>query len=162
MKKMLLISIFIGGILFAVSNPNDVESSLNSMSAAPDSQFQKVNGISLGDDMKTVVTVQGEPAQKVKDTFFTELETYEYPGMNVGFAYGVVQYVEVLVNANRTIQIDHLSMDATEAGLKAALGIPDYITEDGYVYHHQGKLVKLYLDFNTEKVKSIHYYHRTS
>lgn len=162
MKKMLFISIFIGGILFMVSNPHGVESSLSIMSAAPDSQFLKVNGISLGDDMITVVAVQGEPDQKVKDAFFTELETYEYPGMNVGFAFGKVQYVEVIANANRTIQIDHLSIEATEEGLKATLGIPDYIAEDGYVYHYQGNLVKLYLDFNTEMVKSIHYYHRAS
>jgi hypothetical protein len=120
-----------------------------------------VNGISLNDDVKAVINKLGQPLSKGKDPFFTEMEVYAFPKMNIGFSDGTVNYVEVLV-AVGTVNIDGVSIPIEQEALKNALGEPDFIAEDGIVFQRNAALIKLFKDVETHEVTSLHYYHHSN
>jgi hypothetical protein len=123
--------------------------------------LEKVNGISLNDDVKAVIDKLGQPLSKGTDPFFAELVVYAYPEMNIGFSDGIVNYVEVLVAAG-TVNIDGIPIPIEQEGLKNALGEPDFVAEDGIVFQRNAALVKLFTDIETHEVTSLHYYHHSN
>jgi hypothetical protein len=123
--------------------------------------FQTVNGISLDDTPTTVIEKLGKPLSKNKDPFFGEMEVYVYPGMNIGFSYEVIDYVEVLVTAG-TANIDGITLPIELEGMKKALGDPSFIAEDGVAFQRKEAFVKIFTDMETKKVTSIHYYHHSN
>jgi hypothetical protein len=124
-------------------------------------RLETVNDISLHDDVKAVITILGKPLSKQKDPFFSELEIYAYPKMNIGFSNGIVNYVEVLVTAG-TAKIDGVEVPIEVDGMKKALGEPNFVAEDGIVFQRNQALVKLFTSMETGEVTSIQFYHQSS
>lgn len=123
--------------------------------------FQTVNGISLYDDPSSVIDKLGEPAFITEDPHIPGIEIYQYPNMNVVFSDGIVNFVEIM-DGTKTLQLDGIEIPATIEALEAALGHPDYITEDGIVFERNEALLKLFIDADTKKLTSIHYFHSLS
>jgi hypothetical protein len=123
--------------------------------------FNNVNGISLNDNVKTVIDKLGQPLSKEKDAFTPEIVVYAYPKMNIGFSDGIVSYVEVLAAAG-TVKIDGISIPIKPEGLKNAMGEPDFVAEDGIVFQRNVALVKLFTDMETHEVTSLQYYHHSN
>ncbi|MFC5404718.1 hypothetical protein [Cohnella soli] len=122
-------------------------------------KLQTVNGISLYDDPSSVIAKIGEPDFVTEDEYFKGVIIFHYPGMNVIFSDNILDYVEVLEGAT-TLLIDDIPVPATVENLKAALGEPDYITEDGIVFERDQALLKIFIDADSNKLKSITYFHR--
>lgn len=123
--------------------------------------LENVNGITLTDDMKTVIKKKGQPLSKVKDPFLSEMEVYAYPQMNIAFSDGIVSYVEILVAAG-TANIDGIPIEISEKGLKNILGEPDFVASDGLVFQRNQSYIKLFTDMDTHEVTAIHYYHHAN
>jgi hypothetical protein len=123
--------------------------------------LENVNQITLSDDVMMVIKKLGQPLSKVKDPFLNEMEVYAYPKMNIAFSDGIVSYVEVLAAAGK-VEIDGVSVQISEAGLKKALGKPDFVAADGIVFKRNQSYVKLFTDMDTHQVTAIHYYHHSN
>jgi hypothetical protein len=81
--------------------------------------------------------------------------------MNIGFSNGIVDYVEVLVNAG-TAKIDGVQVPIEVDGMKKALGEPDFVAEDGFVFQRKQAIVKLFTSMETGEVTSIQFYDRST
>jgi hypothetical protein len=123
--------------------------------------LQLVEGISLYDDQQAVIENLGVPENIKRDPFTKELEIYQYPGINVGFSLGYVNYVKVLPEAG-VIQIDSSTIPMTLEAVSGELGKPDFIAEDGLVFKRQQAVIKLFIDAETGRLTSIDYFHRTN
>lgn len=119
--------------------------------------LQNVNGITLYDDPGSVVKKLGKPEKITEDPYLKELETYQYPNMDVIFSDGMIFSVE-LAEGTKSLMIDGHKVAATVKAVKEALGQPDYITEDGIVFERGEALLKLFIDPDTGKLTSIHYF----
>ncbi|RIX48707.1 hypothetical protein D3P08_23710 [Paenibacillus nanensis] len=99
----------------------------------------------------------GEPEKIEQDEFWQELDIYYYPDVHVAFYDGLVQYVEVPLAEQ--IEINGKSVPMTEEGLKACLGQPDFIAEDGIVFQRDEAVLKLFIDESTRKPLYASFYH---
>ncbi len=129
--------------------------------AKPDFKLQTVNGISLYDTPSIVARKLGEPERITADPYLKELLIYQYPNMNVVFSGGIVYSVEI-AGDSKTLLLDGVEIPATIEAVKGALGQPDYVTEDGIVFERNEALLKLFIDSETQKLTSIHYFHSFS
>lgn len=129
--------------------------------AKPDFKLQTVNGLSLYDTPSSVVRKLGEPIKITADPHLKELLIYQYPNMNVIFSDGIVNSVEI-GEGSKTLLLDGVEIRATIEGVKGALGQPDYVTEDGIVFERNEALLKLFIDTDTKKLTSIHYFYSFS
>ncbi|MGO4547899.1 hypothetical protein AB4Z29_24190 [Paenibacillus sp. 2TAB23] len=127
----------------------------------PSFKLQSVNDITLFDDPSAVIKKLGKPEQIVEDPYLNELYTYQYPNMAIVFSDGMLYSLEIPENA-QTIIIDGIQLAATIKALEEALGQPDYETEDGIVFERGDALLKLFIDVDSNKLTSIHYFHRAS
>ena len=125
--------------------------------AKPDFKLQTVNGISLSDTPSIVARKLGEPMRITEDPYLKELLIYQYPDMNVVFNGGIVYSVEIAGDSG-TLLLGGVEIPATIEAVKGALGQPDYVTEDGIVFERNEALLKLFIDSETHKLTSIHYF----
>ncbi|KRE44941.1 hypothetical protein [Paenibacillus sp. Soil522] len=125
--------------------------------AKPDFKLQTVNGISLSDTPSTVARKLGEPQRITEDPYLRELLIYQYPNMDVVFNGGIVYSVEIAGDSG-TLLLDGVEIPATIEAVKGALGQPDYVTEDGIVFERNEALLKLFIDPETQRLTSIHYF----
>lgn len=127
----------------------------------PELKLQSVNGISLYDDKITVERMLGEPVRVTHDDYFKELETYEYPNLDVVFNEGIMQEIKVSGSAD-TIWIDDQEIPVSIEALIRALGEPDYKADDGIVYERRENVLKLFINYDNGTLESIAYYHISS
>jgi hypothetical protein len=123
--------------------------------------LQEINGITLYDDPSSVVKKLGKPKSISEDPHLKELKIYEYPNMNIVFSDGMVNFVEI-TEGSKTLQMDGVEIPATIEAIKEALGEPDYVTEDGIAFERNEAILKLFVDMDTQKLTSIHYFHSFS
>ncbi|SFE56183.1 hypothetical protein SAMN05216378_3547 [Paenibacillus catalpae] len=126
-----------------------------------DIKLQSVNGLTLYDDKITVERMLGEPVRVTHDDYFTELETYEYPNLDVVFSDGIMEEIKVSGSAD-TIWIDDQEIPVSIEALIEALGEPDYKADDGIVYERQENVLKLFINYDNGTLESIAYYHISS
>ncbi|WP_141502003.1 hypothetical protein [Paenibacillus luteus] len=124
----------------------------------PSFTLQTVNGITLYDDMDSVAEKLGKPEKITEDPHLKELVIYEYPDMSIVFSDGIVNFVE-LTEGSKTLLIDGVKINASIDAVKKALGEPDYVTEDGLVFERGEALLKLFVNEDSGKLTSIHYFH---
>lgn len=123
----------------------------------PISALQSVEGVTLYDTPESIVSKLGEPDKIEHDEIWPELTIYYYPSARVAFYSGQVQYVDV--PAAEHIMINEIDVPMTEAGLKACLGQPDFLAEDGIVFQRAEAVLKLFLDESTREPLYVSYYH---
>jgi hypothetical protein len=123
----------------------------------PHIELHTVNGISLYDDAAGVLATAGAPDRIAKDSMVKGLNLFEYPGMKIGVADGMTAFVSVPGTA-KTILLDGTAVPLTLEALKKALGEPDFTAEDGLVFQRSERLLKIFLDPGTGKIKSVDYY----
>lgn len=129
--------------------------------AVSDFRLQSVNGLSLYDDKITVERMLGEPLRITRDEWLDEMETYEYPDMDIVFHGGMMDEIKVSGSAS-TIWIDDEEIPVSIEALIRALGEPDYKAEDGIVYERRETVLKLFINYDTGTLESIAYYHISS
>lgn len=123
----------------------------------PISALTSVGGVTLYDTPESVVLKLGEPDKIEQDEIWSELTIYNYPSVRVAFYSGQVQYVDV--PAAEHIRINDKDVPMTEEGLKACLGQPDFLAEDGIVFQRAEALLKLFLDESTREPLYVSFYH---
>lgn len=121
----------------------------------------EVNKITLQDDQDIVVEKLGKPQAIIIDPYISEMETYEYKDMNIGFINGMVDYVQVFPTGG-TVQIDDTLLQITIQDITNALGEPDFEAEDGLVFQRNEYLLKIFIDEITGEVVSVDYYHMSA
>ncbi|PUA34849.1 hypothetical protein C8Z91_33800 [Paenibacillus elgii] len=120
--------------------------------------LERVNGISVTDDLKTLYELKGKPKAEENDPLFKDERTFVYDDCRVGLYDNFVQYVMVPVQAG-TIEIDGKKLEMKADTLRQTLGTPDWTGEDGIVYKRGQRAFKLFLDEHTGKLLSVHYFH---
>jgi hypothetical protein len=123
----------------------------------PISILNSVGGVSLYDTPESVISKLGEPDKIEQDEIWSELEIYYYPSVRVAFYSEQVHYVDV--PAAEQIIINDKSVPMTEDGLKACLGQPDFIAEDGIVFQRSEAVLKLFFDESTGEPLYASFYH---
>ncbi|MCM3268955.1 hypothetical protein [Paenibacillus elgii] len=120
--------------------------------------LERVNGISVTDNLKTLYELKGKPKAEETDPLFKDERTFVYDDCRVGLYDNFVQYVMVPVQAG-TIEIDGKKLEMKADTLRQTLGTPDWTGEDGIVYKRGQRALKLFLDEHTGKLLSVHYFH---
>lgn len=107
----------------------------------------RLEGIRLGDGSPVVEAAWGEPTEKTADDAFAACETWAYAdGKSAGLCDGAVTFVRV-ANANgRTINVNGSDVALTDGALKAALGRPAFVAEDGWVIVRDEDALKVFED----------------
>lgn len=123
--------------------------------------LQTVNDVSLYDDPTSLIKKLGQPELIKADEYMSEVETYQYGSMSVIFDHEIVGSLE-LEDLSKPLKIDDKLIKATIADIKAALGEPDFVTEDGIVFQREEALLKLFIDADTKELISISYFHTSS
>ncbi|GGG56966.1 hypothetical protein [Paenibacillus radicis (ex Gao et al. 2016)] len=159
MKNIVLIGCLLGAIVSQIP----ASASMPPLQASKGESYPllSVNGLTLDDDPATVEEKLGKPLNVTQDEWLAELQIYDYTGMDIAFRDGWLDYVEIAGDAEQ-LRIDGNELPATETAIREALGEPDFIAEDGIVFQRNEALLKLFIDPDTGKLKSIAYYHIAS
>ncbi|MEC0246957.1 hypothetical protein P4H65_14280 [Paenibacillus chitinolyticus] len=120
-------------------------------------KLERVNGISLSDDVNTIVKRKGEPKSIRKDEFFGDTKILEYPDCSVAVGDYGVEYVEVTTE-HKQITIDGKQVANNLQALEKTLGEPYWVAEDGLVYTQDNQALKLFVDPDTGQLKSVHFF----
>ncbi|MDO3681571.1 hypothetical protein [Paenibacillus ehimensis] len=120
--------------------------------------LERVNGIAVTDDLKTLYEMKGRPNAEETDPLFKDERILVYDDCRIGLYDQFVQYVMVPVQAG-TIEIDGKKLEMNADALRQTLGTPDWVGEDGIVYKRGQRALKLFLDEDTGKLLSVHYFH---
>ncbi|MFH5186390.1 hypothetical protein ACHHV8_29340 [Paenibacillus sp. TAB 01] len=121
-------------------------------------KLDRVNGVSIADDLKTIYEIKGEPISKQRDDVLRLSQVYSYKDCSIGLVDGAIQYVVVPASAG-TIDIDGQIIPIDLAKLGEKLGTPYFISEDGIVYKNRNHALKIFLDPDTGEIDNIHYFH---
>ncbi|WP_159888590.1 hypothetical protein [Paenibacillus puerhi] len=123
--------------------------------------LERINGLAVTDDLKTIYELKGEPIAVETEPLFPDERILIYEDCKVGLYLQSVQAVMVPASVGEIV-IDgrKLPLDAEE--LKAVLGTPDWVAEDGIVYKHGGNALKLFIDPEQDKLLSVHLFHNGS
>jgi len=174
MKVILLISYLVGGI-FIPFQLDKGSPSVEHLAAdrvehvievIEDTAIQpifltSVNDISLYDDAADIIKKKGIPDQVTSDSEIDEVTIFKYSNMTVHFRDQLIDYVEI-TNDAASLWLDQTEIPATIEAIKAALGEPDYIAEDGIVFQRNEALLKLFINPDNEELETIAYYHIAS
>ncbi|AFC33450.1 hypothetical protein PM3016_6850 [Paenibacillus mucilaginosus 3016] len=126
--------------------------------AVPEWELQRVNGLSMSDDLKTLYEIKGEPLAVEKDPLFKDEQIFVYEDCRVGLYQNFIQYILVPAAAG-TIDIDGVRLELTADALRQALGEPDWKAEDGVVYQRGQAALKLFLSPENGSLTSVQYFH---
>ncbi|MCZ8516212.1 hypothetical protein O9H85_28225 [Paenibacillus filicis] len=121
---------------------------------APSMRFERVNGVSVSDDLKTLYEIKGEPLRVESDPLLKHERIFVYKDCRIGLYDNFIQYVSV-PGDNALIEIDGQIYDMNPDVLKKVLGKPSFIAEDGLVYRKGQVALKLFLD-PSGKLNSVH------
>ncbi|MGG2196956.1 hypothetical protein [Paenibacillus validus] len=125
-------------------------------------KLERVNGLSVTDDLKTVYEIKGEPKAVETDPLFKEERVLVYEDCKVGLHNNFVRFIVVSAAEAETVDIDGKTLPLDAVKLQDALGKPDWIAEDGVVYRSHSRALKLFIDAETGKLTAVHYFHRTA
>ncbi|MFS0837951.1 hypothetical protein [Paenibacillus sp. 1P03SA] len=120
-------------------------------------KLEHVNGISLSDDENTIVKHKGEPTSVRKDEFFGDTKILEYPDCSVAVGEYGVEYVEVTPE-HKQITIDGKRVANNLQALEKTLGEPYWVAEDGLVYTQDSQALKLFVDPDSGRLKSVQFF----
>ncbi|WP_426449778.1 hypothetical protein ACP26L_32710 [Paenibacillus sp. S-38] len=128
------------------------------MAEVPEWKLQRVNGLAMSDDLKTLYEIKGEPLAVEKDPLFKDEQIFVYEDCRVGLYQNFIQYILVPA-ASGTIDIDGVRLELSAEALRQALGEPDWKAEDGVVYQRGQAALKLFLSPESGKLTSVQYFH---
>lgn len=120
-------------------------------------KLERINGISLSDDVETIVKHKGEPISVRKDEFFGDTKILEYRDCRVAVGDYGVEYVEVTPE-QKQITIDGKQVANNLQALEKTLGEPYWVAEDGLVYTQDKQALKLFVDPDSGQLKSVHFF----
>jgi len=120
-------------------------------------KLERVNGISLSDDVNAIVKRKGEPNSIRKDEFFGDTKILEYSDCRVAVGEYGVEYVEVTPD-HKQINLDGKPVANNLQALEKTLGEPYWVAEDGLVYTQDSQALKLFIDPDSGQLKSVHFF----
>ncbi|UUZ81589.1 hypothetical protein LJK88_44385 [Paenibacillus sp. P26] len=123
-------------------------------SAKPEYRLERVNGVSVTDDLKTLYEIKGEPSRIETDPLLKHERVFVYPDCRIGLYDNFIQYVVVPGEAG-TIEIDGRVLELKPEVLRKELGEPSLVADDGIVYRRGQNALKIFLDANG-KLTSVH------
>ncbi|MVO99971.1 hypothetical protein [Paenibacillus lutrae] len=140
-----------------------VESTVESVSAhtAAKPDLKQINGISLTDDLNTVLKLKGQPERQSSDEFFGDTQILHYSDCTIGVSEYGIEYVEVGSDQNQVI-VDGIVYKNDRQVLEDALGEPYFTAEDGLVYTQDNQVLKLFINPETNQLESIHFFPKSS
>lgn len=109
------------------------------------SSFDSLAGVTLYSTEEELLETKGTPLTIVNDPWQNVLE-YQYADVSVGVGEGYVQYVHISPSQAQQfgINISGVQIDPLKDNLKATLGTPYFIAEDGDVYMEGTHAIKVY------------------
>lgn len=162
MKMVLVVSYLLGGLLLPNQYMADKDNTVPVVqTASAHIDLHSVNGISLDDNIETVVAKKGIPQQITVDPYFEEVLIYEYTNMNIVFRDNWIDSIE-FDEETSFLLLDQSKITATEQAIRIALGEPDFIAEDGLVFQRDEAVLKLFIHPDNKELQRISYYHISS
>ncbi|WP_068775462.1 hypothetical protein [Paenibacillus sp. FJAT-26967] len=119
--------------------------------------LKQINGISLTDDLNTVLKLKGQPERQSTDEFLGDTQILHYSDCTIGVSDYGIEYVEVGSDQNQVI-IDGVVYKNDRQVLENALGEPYFVAEDGLVYTQDNQVLKLFINPETDQLESIHFF----
>ncbi|WP_052512262.1 hypothetical protein [Paenibacillus sp. TCA20] len=118
--------------------------------------FDTVNDISLYDTAEDLVDQYGQPVSIEHNRLLGSKE-YIYEDMLVGINNGVVNYVQV-DNKASYLKVNNEYMEMTPSSIRATLGEPDFVAQDGEVYVRDHHAVKVYMNPDNGKLQYVEFF----
>jgi hypothetical protein len=119
---------------------------------------QRVNGISVLDDLKTVYEIKGQPLDTEQSPDNKQERVLQYEDCTIGMFDQFVRYVSVPASFGE-VELDGQRVRTSLEELKQVLGEPHTATEDGWVYRYGQSALKLMRGENSDQLSYIHYFH---
>jgi hypothetical protein len=116
-----------------------------------------VSGVSLGDDIKTIYELKGNPLSVKQDDILPSSKIYTFEDCQIGMSNGAIQYVSVPAAAGQ-INIDGQVLPLKLDELKNKLGKPYFEAEDGIVYRVRNNALKMYVDPANGSLVAVHFF----
>ncbi|WP_438349103.1 hypothetical protein ACP8HI_26765 [Paenibacillus sp. FA6] len=123
-------------------------------------EFETVNDISLQDHIKDVIHKKGEPLQ-INEIPFLGCTDYEYEDEIIGICDDWVSYVHVDFSIG-SFRVNGHDITMSRKKITEALGVPQFIAEDGEVYIRGDQAIKVFNDPLTGAIQSIDFFDETS
>ncbi|RXZ81528.1 hypothetical protein EBB07_14475 [Paenibacillaceae bacterium] len=120
--------------------------------------FQTVNGIDLDDGAAAIKKKLGKPAAIEEDRWFPEQEAHHYDHITIGYSDSVLSYLSVTAEQGPLVVIGDDVLPLDMKALVSALGVPDYVAEDGLVYVQGARCLKLFHGTDRDELESIQVY----
>ncbi|SDE08033.1 hypothetical protein SAMN02799630_04627 [Paenibacillus sp. UNCCL117] len=120
--------------------------------------LERINGLALTDDLKTIYELKGEPLGEEDDQLFPDERVLVFEDCKVGLYKQSVQAVIVPASAGEIV-IDEERLPLNADKLRAVLGEPDWVAEDGIVYKRERHALKVFLDAEDGSLLSVHLFH---
>ncbi|MCM3130405.1 hypothetical protein ACFQ3J_23120 [Paenibacillus provencensis] len=138
-------------------NPS-VEPAAERASLASDKKvtFDTVNDISLYDTAEDLVDKCGQPVN-IEHNRLLGSEEYIYGDMRVGINNGIVHYVQVDKNASY-LKVNNEYMEMNPSSIRATLGEPDFVAQDGEVYVRDHHAVKVYMNPDNGRLQHVEFF----
>lgn len=118
-------------------------------------RLERLNGVSVSDDLKTVYEMKGQPKRIDTDPLLKHERLFIYDDCQIGLYDNFIQYI-IAPGGAETIDIDGQRVTMELGALKQALGTPSLIAEDGIVYRKGQMALKLFVDPVSGKLTSVH------
>lgn len=106
--------------------------------------LDSMEGVTLYDDFKSVLSKKGEPDSVNKDPY-TGYTEFCYDGLTIGLYEGLVYYVHIGPSPEK-MSLNGISIPLQEVWLRQYFGEPDFVAEDGDVYIRGNAALKVYKD----------------
>ncbi|WP_168119682.1 DUF4309 domain-containing protein [Paenibacillus sp. HB172176] len=120
-----------------------------------------VNDLTLYDSREDVRDKLGEPDSIERDEYLKDAVTFHYGDMSIYFYQDYIQSIDFAATV-KELNIDGVIVQVNAEALKAALGKPDYVAEDGIVFQRNDCLLKMFMDGQTGERLGVSYYHLAS
>lgn len=127
---------------------------VDDLGGASEKSFVRINGIDMGWTDIEVLSMLGPPETVWLDEYAPGSKEFRYDGVTVGFYDGLIESVSVDAG-EPAVAFGETVVPMDFEALAGALGEPDFIAEDGWVYEGQGIAVKLFLDESGQKLESV-------
>jgi len=120
---------------------------------------ESLNGLTLQNRVEDAKRMYGNPHEQAPA--YMGGEEYRYNHLNIGAYEGWIYYVSVPASAGSfTLNGHQLPMDLNK--IRHELGQPDFTADDGFGYEHDGQAIKIFIDPQDGKLRSVDLFDSTS
>lgn len=122
-------------------------------------RLDRINGITLLHSQQEMLRQLGPPITISQQPLLPDRFVYYYDHMNVGIAYGMIDYIEIVAEVGQFTVNEDTQLSVNLDALQQYYGEPHHVAQDGVVFEKNGLYVKAFYDRdNHSHIDSVHFF----